>query len=422
MKTNFNCKQLFKGKLLLLAGICLLTATGCEEDEVEEPSPEPTPTAQSAEVIPCDYFETNRVLVNDTLKDVDYVIDCFIYAFGTTQIIIEEGVTIEFTEDAGIFMDDNSRLIAEGTAEAPITFSGTEKTKGSWRGIFIDSYGDNSIQHAKIEYAGGTPFSSTSPVYQGSIAVASNSKLDLSHVEVMNGSSTGLDLTGHSAEVSTDNLTVSGNEGSAVRVCGYQAHIFNNTSTFVGNASDYINIVENYYEIETTANWKKLDVPYLVDNRIHVKDGGHLTLEAGVEVLFKEDAYLQAAGMFPYDYSLNISGTPADPVRLLAHGDNGWGGIYYSFTPESNIVKHAIIDGARGDISVGNITNSGAIYMHADPQLTIENTEFRNLPNCAYYAYTGASNNAPDLPNFTAQNITLTDVLGAEFCWGDGSE
>lgn len=406
---------------MIIGGICLLTITSCEEDEVEPPTPAPTP-APAATVLPCDFFETDRILVNDTTKDVDYIIDCFIYANGSTEITIEEGVTIEFAEDAGIFMDDNSRLIAEGTAEAPITFSGTDKTKGSWRGIFIDSYGDNAIRHATIAYAGGAAFSSTSPVYQGSIAVASNSKLELSHVEVVNGNSTGLDLTGHSADVSVNNITVTDHEGTAVRICGYQAHIFDQSSSFVGNASDYINITEYYYEVQTTANWKKLDVPYLVDSRLQVKDGGHLTIEAGVEVFFKEEAYLQAAGLFPYEYSLNISGTAAEPVMLSAFGDNGWGGIYYSFTPEINVIEHAIIDGARGDIPVGNITNTGAIYMHADPQLTIENTEFRNLPNCAYYAYTGASNNAPDLPNFSASNISLTNVAGAEFCWGDGSE
>ncbi|MCA1763863.1 MAG: hypothetical protein ABR574_10880 [Cryomorphaceae bacterium] len=420
MKTKFSYKQLFTPKLFLIAGICLLTATACEEDEVEPPAPEPTPAAI---VLPCDYFDTNNVLVNDTLKDVDYIIDCFMHIHDGAQVVIEEGVTIEFTANAGFYVDDDAQFVSQGSAEAPVTLSGTQKTKGYWRGIFINSNLDNSIQHTRIEYAGGETFTEASPIYEGSVAVSSGADLELSHVEILNGANIGLDLSGHTADVSADNLTISENEGMPVRVCAYNAHIFDSTSTFSGNTQDYINIIPAYYEIESTVSWVKLDVPYLVDGRVLITDNGFLTIEAGVEALFRPGAYLQAAGFLPpYNIGLSIIGTASEPVRLSAYNGNNWGGIYYSFTQENNLIKHAIIEHAKGDISVGNITNTGAIYMHADPQLTIEDTEFIDLPNCAYYAYTGASTNQPELPNFTATNLTLTNVAGAELCWGDGSE
>lgn len=422
MKTKFNYKHLFNLKWMIIGGVCLLTATSCEEDEVEAPAPTPTP-ATAATVLPCDYFDTNNVLVDDTLKDVDYIIDCFMHIQDGAQVFIEAGVTIEFTQNAGFYVDDDAQFVTQGTAEAPVTLSGTEKTKGFWRGILIRSNYDNAITHTTIEYAGGESFTEASPIYEGSIAVSSGASLDLSHVEILNGDNFGLDLSGHTAEVNADNLTISGNEGMAVKVCAYNAHIFDSSSTFVGNTDDYINIIPAYYEIEAPANWKKLDVPYLVDGRVHIKTNGFLTIEPGVEVLFRPGAYLQAAGFLPpYNLGLSIVGTAAEPVRLSAFNGTNWGGIYYSFTQENNLIKHAIIEHAKGDISVGNITNTGAIYMHADPQLTIENTEFKNLPNCAYYAYTGASNNAPELPNFSTSNISLTNVAGAELCWGDGSE
>ena len=160
----------------------------------------------------------------------------------------------------------------------------------------------------------------------------------------------------------------------------------------------------------------------MIDNRVHIPDNGFLTIEAGVELLFREEGFLQAAGSLPYNYAINIMGTSTEPVKLSGYNQVNWGGIYYSFTQENNLIKHAIIEGAKGDIAVGNLTNTGAIYMHADPQVTIEDTEFKDLPNCAYYAYTGASTNQPPLPNFSTNNITLTNVLGNELCWGGGRE
>lgn len=418
MNTNFDYKRLLNLKWMIIGGICMLTFTSCEEDEVEPPAPAPTP-APAAIVLPCDYFDTHNVLENDTLKDVDYIIDCFMHIESGAQVIIEEGVTIEFTQNAGFYIDADAQFVTQGTAEAPVTLSGTQKTKGHWRGIFINSNYDNSITHTTIEYAGGAKFSEYSPVYEGSIAVSSGSHLDLSHVKILNGDNFGLDLSGHTAEVSADNLTISGNEGVPVKVCAYNAHIFDNTSTFTGNTDDYVNVIPGNYEIEEIVNWKKLDVPYLVDSRVQIKDNGFLTIEAGVEILFKSGGYLQAAGFLPpYNITLQIVGTAAEPVRLSAYNGTNWGGIYYSFTQENNLIKHAIIEHAKGDIPVGNITNTGAIYMHADPRLTIENTEFRDLPNCAYYVYTGASTNQPDLPNFSAINLTLINVAGEEFCWG----
>jgi len=418
--TSTNCfKSVFHFQFLLI-GLFLIAFSSCEEeDDKVEPASKPNTTAHEAIVLPCNFFETDSVLKNDSLKEVDYIIDCFMQINGDKKVRIEPGVVIEFKQDAGIRVNDNVAFIAEGTEEKPIVFSGTGKGKGYWRGLFFSSQANNSLAHVKVEYAAGKKFTENSPIYEGSIAVATSASLNLSHVEISNGGNLALGFSGGNSSISTSNLTISENEGVAVRVCAYNAHIFDSSSTFFGNAFDYINVIKDYYEIESTVSWKKLAVPYLIDDRVHITDNGFLTIEAGAELLFRENGYLQAAGNLPpYNYALNIMGTSAEPVKLSGYNQVNWGGIYYSFTQENNLIKHAIIEGAKGDIAVGNITNTGAIYMHADPKLTIEDTEFKDLPNCAYYAYTGASTNQPPMPNFSATNLTLTNVAGGEFCWG----
>ena len=425
MKTKFHYKHLLNFKWLIIGGICLLTATSCEKDEKQPPEPAPAPAPEPTEgavVLPCNYFDTNTLLVNDTLKDVDYIIDCFMLV-QNGEVIIEEGVTIEFSEHAGLSISDGARLIAEGTPEAPITLTGVEKTQGYWRGILINSDLSNSISHTTIEYAGSQNLTPTAPLYRGSLAAASGSQLHLSHVKVLNGGRYGLDFTGQNAEISVDHLTISGNNDYPVKVGAYNAHIFDSTSTFVGNAADYLNIGTFAYEIEEVVEWKKLDVPYLVDGGVHIKNNGFLTIAAGTEVNFRSAAYLQAHdNASPYNYGINVMGTPAEPVLLRAHNGTNWGGIYYNNSQENSIIKHTIIEHAKGDFSVENLTNTGAIFMRANPHVTIEDTEFRDLPNCAYYAYTGASTNQPDMPNLSTSNLLLTNVAGGEFCWGDGTE
>src|SRR5690606_33899743 len=96
------------------------------------------------------------------------------------------------------------------------------------------------------------------------------------------------------ATVSTANLTLTGNAGVPVMISAEMALVFDHTSTYTGNASDFLNITTANYEIEDQeVMWQKLDVPYLVDGRVHVKKNGHLTIEPGVEIQFLSTGYLQ---------------------------------------------------------------------------------------------------------------------------------
>lgn len=406
-----------------LAAVLCLSLISCEKNEDEEPVEEILPPI----LLACDHFNTAQVLVNDPQRPVDYIIECWTRVQGSLEI--QPGVVIAFEEDAGMLVDlDNQLFEISGTEQEPVILTGTVQQKGHWRGIYFTEAHNpsNIISHTIIEFAGSELLKSSSPTLGGSIALRGVSgtppqNLTLDHVEISNGGSYGLDLTTNSL-VSLSNLTITANEGVPVKAAANQAHLLDQTSTLSGNSSDFVNIVSENYEIQDmTVSWKQLDVPYLVDGRVHIKEGGHLTIEEGVEIQFQPEGYLQTAALLPpYDVSLQILGTSNNPVHLLAANGSNWGGIYYSFTQEDNRITHAIIEQAKGDFPVGNLTNSGAIYMHADPRLSVTNTSFADLPNHAFYAYTGASTLQPDLPNFTSSNNTFTNIGGNELGWGGG--
>ena len=402
-------KQTQKIAALLMGLLMLLSSCSEDDDVATEPEAEILPPI----VLDCDYFKEDRILENDPQRPVDYIVTCWANVQGSLKI--EAGVVIEFENHAGLRVDlDNNVFEIKGTSSEPVILSGTSKQKGYWRGIFLSEAHNpnNLIEHTVIEYAGSQNLTGSSPVYEGSLAIRGSSgttpqALTLNHVEISNGGSVGIDYHGVRKQnsVATSNLIITGNEDVPVKVSAEMAHIFDSSSSYSGNASDFLNITTSSYEIEDqTVTWEKLDVPYLVDGRVHISDNGHLTIEAGAEIQFKSSAYLQ-----PYGYNnvgLKILGTADNPVYLKAHNGNNWGGIQFGHTPENNIIDYAIIENARGDFSSGNHINTAAIYLHAKPQLRVSNTIFRDLQNCAFYS--NSSNNP--FENLTTENLTFENV------------
>lgn len=73
----------------------------------------------------------------------------------TASFTVDPGVELRFRANGGFIINDTGALIAKGTAERPVTFTGIEKTKGFWRGIeFRSNSQANIIDHAVVEFAG----------------------------------------------------------------------------------------------------------------------------------------------------------------------------------------------------------------------------------------------------------------------------
>jgi len=199
----------------ILIAFSLIFMVSCSEDD-GAPTDEDPPIVELLPpiLLDCDYFSEDRVLENDTLRPVDYIIDCWANVQGNLKI--EPGVVIEFENHAGLDINlGNNVLEIKGTEEEPVILTGTSKQKGYWTGIFLrEAYNlNNLIEHTIIEYAGSQNFTQNSPIYEGSLAIRGISgttpqALTLNHVEISNGGSVGLDFHGieKNATVSTSNL------------------------------------------------------------------------------------------------------------------------------------------------------------------------------------------------------------------------
>jgi len=105
-------------------------------------------------------------------------------------------------------------------------------------------------------------------------------------------------------------------------------------------------------------------------------DGGTLTLEAGVELRFEQNAILEVGRDRPG--TLTIAGTPEQPVRLLADmvGEvGGWQSLRLHAQATGSSLKHLEITGA------GTATDA-ALWIAAE-DLTVEGLTIRDAPALA---------------------------------------
>jgi hypothetical protein len=72
-------------------------------------------------------------------------------------VTVAPGARLTFDENTGLSVH-KAKLMAKGTADEPITFSGTRATSGFWKGIVVTSSSsiDNVFAHVIIEHAGST--------------------------------------------------------------------------------------------------------------------------------------------------------------------------------------------------------------------------------------------------------------------------
>src|SRR5690606_29020976 len=102
-----------KLSLLVLCSLALI-AVSCSSDDPVEPPVNIDPIQ-----LDCDYFNQDRILVDNPDAPVDYIVSCVSQVRGS--LLIEPGVVIAFTPDSGLaFQETVSSLQAIGTANKQI--------------------------------------------------------------------------------------------------------------------------------------------------------------------------------------------------------------------------------------------------------------------------------------------------------------
>src|SRR5690606_24894615 len=167
----------------------MLFSCSSEDDSIDGPIGEVVPPI----ILDCSYFDENPNvhLTDDPNAPVDYIISCDPKING--DFTIDAGVVIEFESEAGLILgkEANGKIQMNGTAEKPIILTGTQKAKGSWRGIQISSDNPaNQMNYVTVEYAGQTGRGGWA--LQGSVIGAVGGVMKMDHCTVQHGNLIGL--------------------------------------------------------------------------------------------------------------------------------------------------------------------------------------------------------------------------------------
>lgn len=401
-----SVQQLKSG--LLFAALAVTMTTACKKDD-KTPTPGGGGGSKPPIELDCDYFNQPRVLTDDPERAVDYLISCKMAA--TADIKIEPGVVIEFSQDAGIAVDDfnvpSASLSAIGTSDKPIIFRGKVKQKGYWAGIYFESNStQNELHYVQVEDAGGDKFNSNND--RGGVIVVSNSKLKMSNSKVTNSKTYGINIRYNENSITLNNNIFTGNKSPGY-VSGNNINILNATNTFSGNEDDFleINAYSAFGTVTTASTWHKIDVPYRMTNFGSMDIKALLTIQPGVHIEFPADFYMyvnEDGG------GLKAVGTAADPIIMtgITKAPKAWRGIYIQSEHPANEIAFTEMHYSGIGAPQGNV------YLWYNRLLNIHDVKFKNTHGCGinYKIHTGQPSN----PNLTIGPNITTDPGG---CIGD---
>ncbi|MFN8446381.1 MAG: right-handed parallel beta-helix repeat-containing protein [Caldilineaceae bacterium] len=245
-----------------------------------------------------------------------YLITADLYANAQQQIIVEAGVELQF--DPNTRLDVRGTITALGTANAPILFTGVDKTPGSWEGILF--YGNANapitafFDHVTIEYGGsGT---------QGGNLYLSYTYASLNHATIRNGGAHGI-FGAVASTVAISDSIFTGNQNYVLWLTDATRAPKLVHLSASGNGKNAVGIGS----LNNEPQWRfaQMGLPYIVTADLYSPSNQEVTIEAGVEVRFDPNTRLDVRG------KLLAQGTQTAPITLTGSTKTpgSWEGLLF---------------------------------------------------------------------------------------------
>ncbi|GEM_PF-2198643 len=365
--------------------------TGCEEDEEEQPEEVDSQPIR----LECGYFSTgsSATLQNYEEKSIDYIVSC--YDEVTIDVTIDPGTVIAFESESGLRVMDGGSIVANGTADAEITFEGDDPLPGSWKGIYVESTSSrNSMEHVRIEHAGEGTYSSNGET--GALVVSG--RMAISNSIILSSSSHGLQFPYEGATVSIENTSIEECFIPVRTKIDYVSELEGLSFNGSTNPYVYVEAVWLYGTSGNTTTFHNLGIPYRIQAGWIDNEDRTIEIMAGVIMEFETGSGIETTG----SAKLIAKGTSVEPITFRGVDDvpGAWSGLYFVQTESPlNEISHAAIDNAGG----GDM--GGAIKMWADPFVSVNNVTISNSRTCAFF-------DAPkSVENGMNPNLTLGGVI-----------
>ena len=363
---------------ILMASLLLLfTFSACNIGSIIDDTVDPIIT--EPEILECNSFSDDLILVNNPDLPVDYIVSCRANVSG--DLTIEPGVVIHFEDGAGLFI--HGSINAVGTEDQPIVLRGVQEVAGYWAGIYISSTSVlNRLEYCIIDHAGGHAFSSNDQ--KGAIIMGGGPpRMAINNCSIGFSSTYGVNLVLTTTELTSfENNTIHNCEtpiyadAEVVQQLGGSTSFIDNTNSFIEVGAGVVG--------EGSTVWAKNSIPYHVSatdfgltKSIFINGTNNLILEPGVAIELNSGGSIEITG----EGALTAVGTSDEPILFTGTTKlaGAWKGVYFSGTKNIlNRIEHARFEYAGSEYDA-------AIYMRVDPRLTVRDSEFEFIDGCGIY-------------------------------------
>ena len=320
---------------------------------------------------------TSETTLYDIFEDpakADYLVTSDITV--NAQLTVEPGVVIEFEQNRSLQILPSGILIAKGTPDKRIFFTGKVREKGYWKGILFQSSNiNNELDHVGVEYAGRNPLPDMGNI-KANIALEGSSfsgaALKISNSTLYSGGGYGLYVGGASQLNYFSANYFSNNTGSSIYVPAAQLHHIDFFSHYSDNNG--FNGVETGGTIKADAEvtWSYFNdgSKYLVTQDLVIESGVHISEGAMFE--FADNIMVKVAG----NGFLNATGSAFKPITFTARQksqDKFWKGIFFGSASSSNKLLYTHISYA-GSSQMPDMNYKANVAVSPNARVTVLNS------------------------------------------------
>lgn len=250
--------------------------------------------------------------------------------------------TLIMSEGGWISVDgDDSALTAEGSAEAPIVFTGAEKVRGYWDALRFDGTNNaaNKLAFVTVEYGGSTASDADNAGLKAT-ADSHGVTLAITDTTVRESEGFGLFLAGSATVTGFSANTFTANGLGPVSVSSRRAHVLDTASTYLGNDVDRVRVRDD--RVTETVTWPFLGLPFELEGSIHVDQVW--TLAPGVTLMLPKDGWISVDGDTA---GFHVVGTADAPITIT--GVEATSGYWHALAfgnslNAANAIEHATVE------------------------------------------------------------------------------
>ncbi|MFB1483170.1 hypothetical protein [Corallococcus sp. RDP092CA] len=157
-------RNLFRGNVGAPAVVSLSVAGALDGASIYSGSSSTQPEANGDNVVHLQAAPVADTATAQTLRRLDVPYGVSTGVPDTTleysgALTVEPGVRLQFEAESGLRITETGSLVARGTAQAPIVFTGRTQTPGYWKGLSIRSLSpDNVLDHTQVSHGGSDSF------------------------------------------------------------------------------------------------------------------------------------------------------------------------------------------------------------------------------------------------------------------------